>query len=174
MTIYYQKEFKSPINLPYAELAFNYRRVYNNIYAPLWPKYWPQFPPKVKYKSRVVGWAMLALFLGSQWYLIDSYFIHSCFSLFFFFLQQHPQHMEVPRQGVESELQLSPTPKPWQHRLWATSVTYPAAYNNAGYLTHWTRPGSEPASPQTPCQVLNSLGHSRNSIIHSYEVRGRL
>ena len=31
--------------------------------------------------------------------------MHSCFFLFFF-LGSHPQHMEVPRLGVESELQL--------------------------------------------------------------------
>ena len=30
---------------------------------------------------------------------------------FFVFLGLHPQHMEVPRQGVELELQLPSTPR---------------------------------------------------------------
>ena len=31
-------------------------------------------------------------------------------------------------------------------RIWAASVTYTTAHNNAGSLTHWARPGIEPAS----------------------------
>ena len=56
--------------------------------------------------------------------------------LFFFFgfLGPHPQHMEVPRLGVESELQLqtyaTATTKP------ATSVTYTTAHGNTRSLTH--------------------------------------
>ena len=40
---------------------------------------------------------------------------------FFFFLGPYLQHMEVPRLGVESELQL---------------LTYTTAHSNAGPLTH--------------------------------------
>ena len=52
------------------------------------------------------------------------------------FLGPHPQHMEVPRLGVESELQLpayttaTATPDP------SLSVTYTAAHGNARSLTH--------------------------------------
>ena len=36
---------------------------------------------------------------------------------FFFFLGQHPWRMEIPRLGVEWELQRQPTPQPQQHRI---------------------------------------------------------
>ena len=54
--------------------------------------------------------------------------------------------MEVPRLGVESELQLpaytraTATPDP------AASATYTTAHGNAGYLTHWERPLIKPAT----------------------------
>ena len=41
------------------------------------------------------------------------------FFLFFLFLGPHLRHMEVPRPGVEWELQLEPTPLPWQHQAQA-------------------------------------------------------
>ena len=52
--------------------------------------------------------------------------IHICFHFFFFFfffvfLGPYPQHMEVSRLGIESELQLP---------------TYTTAHSKAGYLTH--------------------------------------
>ena len=56
----------------------------------------------------------------------------------------HPQHMEVSRLGVKSELQLTPQPQPRQ--IQAVSTTYTAAHGNADSLTHWARPGIEPAS----------------------------
>ena len=43
--------------------------------------------------------------------------------------------------GVHLELQPRPKPPPWQHQIWAASVTYVAAWGNAGSLTHWARPG---------------------------------
>ena len=65
-----------------------------------------------------------------------------CFVLFcfwsFVFLGPHPQHMEVSRLGVQSELQLSAY----------TSVTYTTVHGNARSLTHWMRSGIEPASSQ--------------------------
>ena len=54
------------------------------------------------------------------------------------------------------------------HGIWATSVTYTAACGNTRSLTHWARPGIEPASLQTLCQVLNPLSHNRNSQSISY------
>ena len=49
------------------------------------------------------------------------------FFFFFCFLGPHGQHMEVSRLGVELELQL-------------------LASSHLGSLTHWARPGIEPAS----------------------------
>ena len=56
--------------------------------------------------------------------------------LFKSFLGPHPQHMEVLRLGVESELQLPTTPQPQQCQIPATSVTYATAHGNIGSLTH--------------------------------------
>jgi len=52
-----------------------------------------------------------------------------CFVLFsfLFFLSSYLRHMEVPRLGVDLELQLKPTPQPRQCKIWASSVTYTAA-----------------------------------------------
>ena len=59
---------------------------------------------------------------------------------FFFILGLHPQYMEVPRPGVESQLQLP---------AYTTATAMPylshvcTAHGNAGSLTHWVRPGIE-------------------------------
>ena len=39
-----------------------------------------------------------------------------------------------------------PTPQPQQCQIWAASATYTTAHSNAGSLTHWVRPGMEPAT----------------------------
>ena len=68
---------------------------------------------------------------GIYTYLLGGYiFSIGCYSLkefidwcilfflsFFFFYRLHPQHMEVPRPGVESELQLQSMPQLWQHQI---------------------------------------------------------
>ena len=43
--------------------------------------------------------------------LFLSFFLLLLFFFFLYFLGPHPRHMEVPRLGVESELQLQPTPQ---------------------------------------------------------------
>ena len=53
------------------------------------------------------------------------------------FLGLHQRHMEVPRLGVESELQLPASTTAtamWEPR--APSATYTPAHSNAGPLTH--------------------------------------
>ena len=50
--------------------------------------------------------------------------------LFFFFLGMHLWHMEVPRLGVESELQLL------AYRVRAVSATCTTAHSNTGSLTY--------------------------------------
>ena len=59
-----------------------------------------------------------------------------CFFFFFFFLGPHLRHMEVARLGVESELQLEPTPQLQRHRIPAASVTHAEAYSYARPLRH--------------------------------------
>ena len=43
--------------------------------------------------------------------------VSKSFSVFFFFLGMHPQHMEVPRPGVELELQLPASTTATQCRI---------------------------------------------------------
>ena len=66
----------------------------------------------------------------------------------FVFWGPQSRNMEVPRLGVESELHCRPTPQPQQRELRAASVTYTTAHGNAGFLTHWGRPGIEPETSQ--------------------------
>ena len=56
-------------------------------------------------------------------------------SILFLFLGPHPQHMEVPRLGVEPSCSHQPMSQPQQHQIQAMSETYTAAYGNAGSLT---------------------------------------
>ena len=65
----------------------------------------------------------------------------------FCFLGLYLQHMEVPRLRVKSELKLQAcTTATAQSQIRAMSATYTTAYRNAGSLTHWVRPGIEPAT----------------------------
>ena len=73
---------------------------------------------------------------------------------FFVFLGPHPQHMEVPRLGVESELWLL---------AYATATALPDlsctcdlhhSSRQCRSLTHWVRPGIEPASLQIPVEFI--------------------
>ena len=63
-------------------------------------------------------------------------FLSNFFFFFFFFcfLGLCPQNSCLP------------TPQPQQCWIQAASMTYTTADSNAGSLTHWTRPGFEPAS----------------------------
>ena len=65
---------------------------------------------------------------------VHSYALLSFLPFLFFFLP--PRHMEVPRLGVKSELQLLAytAQRPW---IQAASVTYSAAHSNARSLMHW-------------------------------------
>ena len=80
-------------------------------------------------------------------------------SFLFFFLGPHPQHLELPRLGVESELQLpayatataTPDPRPicgLHHSLWQRWILNPLSGARV-----------ESASSGTLCRVLNLLRH---------------
>ena len=53
--------------------------------------------------------------------------------------------MEFPRLNW-SYYSCPPTPQSRQPKIQAMPVTYTTAHGNAGSLTHWVRPGIEPAS----------------------------
>ena len=67
---------------------------------------------------------------------------------FFVFLVSHLWQLEVPRLGVESEMQLPActTATATRDPSLCRSVTYTAAQGNARSLTHWTRARIEPES----------------------------
>ena len=69
------------------------------------------------------------------------------FFLSFVISGTHPRHMGVPRLGVQSELQLPANVRATAMQIRATSATYTTAHGNVRSLTHWGRPGIEPAIP---------------------------
>ena len=74
------------------------------------------------------------------------FFFFLFFFFFFCFLVLYLQHMEVPRLGVELELQPPAYTQPQQLETRAVSATYTTTHCNARSLTHWPMPGIEPAS----------------------------
>ena len=93
--------------------------------------------------------------------LMVSVFISPNF--FFFFLGPQLWHVEVPSQGSHQSCSYRPTPQPQQHGIQAASEPCVLACGNTGSLTQWARPGIEPTSSWTLCQVLNLLSYNGNS-----------
>ena len=62
--------------------------------------------------------------------------MHFLSSFLFFFLGPHLQHMDIPRLGVELELQLLAYTTATAMRDLSHIVIYTAACGNAGSLTH--------------------------------------
>ena len=101
-----------------------------------------------------IRWGILGWFLptdcceqGCYEHLGSSFCLNTCFLIF---LWPHLWHMDVPGLGVKSELKLKPIPQSQRHRIQATSSTCTTACSNARSLTHWKRPGIEPASSWIP------------------------
>ena len=49
-------------------------------------------------------------------------------------------------RGSNRSYSCQPKPEPQQRWMWASSVTYTTAHGNTRSLTHWARPGIEPAT----------------------------
>ena len=76
--------------------------------------------------------------------------VNSIFQIFFFFclFEGHTHSIwRFPGQGSNQSCSHQPTAQPQQHQILAASATYPTTHGNAGSLTHWARPGIEPATP---------------------------
>ena len=87
-------------------------------------------------------WGRYYHFASSQLSAISFLFFFS-----FYFLRLHPWHMEVPRLGVKPELDLpayTTAPATWDPSH--VCNLYLQAHCNVRSLTHWARPGIEPAS----------------------------
>ena len=63
------------------------------------------------------------------------------FFFFFFFFAASTAYGGSQARGLIGAI----TTSLYQHRIWATSATYSTGHGNAGSLTHWARPGMEPA-----------------------------
>uniref|UniRef100_A0A8D0WGW0 von Willebrand factor A domain-containing protein 8 n=1 Tax=Sus scrofa TaxID=9823 RepID=A0A8D0WGW0_PIG len=87
---------------------------------------------RVTEEATVIGMkksSFFSFFLSCLSSFLPSFFLY--FFPSFFLLGLHPWHMEVPRLGVELDLQLP---------------ACTTAHSNAGSLTHWVRPGMEAVS----------------------------
>ena len=104
-----------------------------------------------------------ALTENSHFFFFRIHHIRPIILRFFFFLGLHLRRMEVPRLGVESELQLQvyAIVTGSELHLWPATT---AAFGIAGPLTHWARPGIKPSSSQILCWVFNLLSHNGNSL----------
>ena len=98
--------------------------------------------------SNYMIWQLLELIASQCILFLFSWNISkNIFVYIFYLLGPHPQHMEVPKLGGPNRsCSHWPTPQLQQHRIWAASATYTTGHSNARSLTHWRRPGFEPAS----------------------------
>ena len=74
------------------------------------------------------------------------------FFFFFGFLGPNPRHMEFPGEGSNWSCSCRPGP----HPIRATSAIYITAHDNTGSVSHWTRPGIEPASSWIPVGFITT------------------
>ena len=105
--------------------------------------------------------------------------VHGAFqmSLFFFFLFYGCIHStwKFPDQGSNLSYSCQPTPQPQQRGIWASSATYNTAHGNAWSLTHWTRPGIEPASSWILVRFVSTVPEWELPVIFSeYMLRSRI
>ena len=66
--------------------------------------------------------------------------------LYFLLLRAAPGAYGDSQAGVKSELQLPASARARAMQDQAMSATYTTAHSNAGSLTHWAKPGEEPAT----------------------------
>ena len=91
--------------------------------------------------------------------------------IYLFGLGLHLRSMEISRPVVESELQQPAYATATATPDLSQSAVCTIAGGNAGSLTYLVRPGIEPASLRTLCQVLNLL--SRNGNFRSWSCLDR-
>ena len=92
-----------------------------------------------------------------MWYLVLSirnvvewtcFFIYFTSLFFLLFRAARTAHGGSQAMGQIRAAACWPTaqPQPQPQQIWASSVTYTTAHGNARSLTHWERPGIEPAT----------------------------
>ena len=93
----------------------------------------------------------LCLWLLWQLLLWKHFKIFPCFSFFFFVFFSFSRaalkaHGGSQVRGLDRSCSRWPTPQSQQRQIQASSSTYTTAHGNTGSLTHWVRPGIEPAT----------------------------
>ena len=73
-------------------------------------------------------------------------FLFFFFLSFFYFLDRSPSTWRFPGYGSNRSRSHRPTPEPQQRGIQGPSATYTTAHGNTGSLTHWARPGIQPAT----------------------------
>ena len=84
------------------------------------------------------------------------------------FLGLHLQHIEVPRLGVKSELQLLTYTMARATRDTSCVCDLHHSSRNVRYLTYWVRPGIESASSWILIGFVTRWAHHRNSYILTF------
>ena len=89
--------------------------------------------------------------------MIDSLFIlFVCVCVFFVLFRASPvAYGGSQAMGSNQSCSHWPTPEPQQCQIQAASVNYTTAHGNAGFLTHWAKPGIEPATSWLPARFVN-------------------
>ena len=111
----------------------------------------------IKIPALMSGWLQEKIFVGTTYHMSQEgekcrMLVSALPSVLFFFLSfchflGHSRCMwRFPGKGSNRSCSHRPTPQPQQRRIWAASATYTTALGNAGSLTHWARPGIEPAT----------------------------
>ena len=94
---------------------------------------------------------------------IKIYPSRSFFSFFLFGATPVAYGSSQARGQIRAAAASQSNPQLQQHWIWVTSATYAIAHSNTRSLTHWARPGIQPASSWTLCQALNPLNHNGNA-----------
>ena len=105
---------------------------------------------KVEHITMIIkGWIIiLKTFFKWKAYSHSKWRLDTMNSFFFFFLlyRATPMAYRSSRLGLNQSCSHQPMLQTQQRQIWAASVTYATAHSNAISLTHWSRPGIEPAS----------------------------
>ena len=88
------------------------------------------------------GFAQAGIFIYF-YYLFICLFIYL---VFYPFRAAPTAHGGSQARGSNQNHSCPPLPGPQQHRIWAVPAIYTTAPGSAGSLTHWARPGIEPAT----------------------------
>jgi len=84
---------------------------------------------------------------------------------FFFFLQLHMWHMEIPQARGQTSCSCWLTPQPQQCRIWVASTTYTTAGGNSRSFNPLSKAGEQTHILMDTSQVLNLLSHNGNSLL---------